>query len=70
MMITQCNKVINMIHGAKLDYYHSEIAKAGKDSKTLFRKFNRLLNDNKTSNLFIEKNKGSESLTINLINAT
>ena len=48
-MITQRNKVSDMIHSAKSDYYHSEIAKAGKDSKTLFRIFNQLLNDNKTN---------------------
>ena len=46
-MITQRNKVSDMIHSAKSDYCHTEITKAGKDSKSLFQIFRRLLNDNK-----------------------
>ena len=46
-MITHRNKVSDMIDKAKKDYYQSAITKAGKDSKSLFRTFRHLLNDNK-----------------------
>ena len=46
-MITQRNKVGNMIDEAKRDYYQIAITKAGKNSQILFRTFRQLLNDNK-----------------------
>ena len=45
-MTRQRNKVSDMIDTAKIDYYHTAITKAGKDSKILFRTFRELRNDN------------------------
>ena len=45
-MTRQRNKVSDMIDTAKIDYYHTAITKAGKDSKILFQIFKKLRNDN------------------------
>ena len=44
-MICQRNKISDMIHAAKSEYYHDAITKARKDSKELFRTFRQLFND-------------------------